>query len=443
MIPQWVIEKKRDGHALTREEIEFFIQGYTGGSIPDYQMSALAMAILWRGMDAGETGELTRAMLRSGDVIDPSSIPGIKADKHSTGGIGDKTSLILAPLLAACGLHVPMLSGRGLGLTGGTLDKLESIPGFRTNLSEEEFLRVVRDCGCCMAGQTERLVPADRKLYALRDVTATVPSIPLITASIMSKKLAEGIDALVLDVKCGRGAFMRTREDARRLAQSLVATGQGMGKQVTALITDMNVPLGRTAGNALEVIESVECLEGRGPDDLRDLTLALGAELLVMTGRAPSHAAAMVLQHEQISSGAALAKFLRMVELQGGNPESLRDYNLLPCAPMQQPLSAPRDAWVADVDAERIGRAVLLLGAGRTRSDQPIDPAVGVSDLAQPGEQVRKGQVIATLHAAIPPPGEAMKWLREAFVFSDSPVSAPPRILQRLDGRPGSEERSG
>ncbi|MBP7275364.1 MAG: thymidine phosphorylase [Kiritimatiellae bacterium] len=439
MIPQWVIEKKRDGQALTREDIEFFIRGYTDGSIPDYQMSALAMAILWRGMDPLETGELTRAMLRSGDVIDPASIPGLKVDKHSTGGIGDKTSLILAPLLAACGLHVPMLSGRGLGLTGGTLDKLESIPGFRTNLSEEEFLRVVRECGCCMAGQTERLVPADRKLYALRDVTATVPSIPLITASIMSKKLAEGIDALVLDVKCGRGAFMRTREDARRLAASLVATGRSMNKKISALITDMNIPLGRAAGNALEVMESVECLEGRGPDDLRDLTLALGAELLVLAGRAPTTEAAWTMQQEQMANGAAMKEFLRMVELQGGNPEALRDYNLLPCAPVQQPLSAPRDAWVADVDAERIGRAVLLLGAGRTRSDQPINPAVGVSDLAQPGEQVKKGQVIATVHAAAEPPAEAMKWLREAFVFSDTPVNAPPRILERLRGSDSEE----
>lgn len=433
MIPQWVIEKKRDGQALAREDIEFFIRGYTDGSIPDYQMSALAMAILLRGMDTFETAELTRAMLHSGDVINPASIPGLKADKHSTGGIGDKTSLILAPLLAACGLHVPMLSGRGLGLTGGTLDKLESIPGFRTNLSEDEFLRVVRECGCCMAGQTERLVPADRKLYALRDVTATVPSIPLITASIMSKKLAEGIDALVLDVKCGRGAFMRTREDARQLAQSLVSTGQGMGKRVTALITDMNIPLGRAAGNALEVIESIECLDGRGPDDLRDLTLALGAELLVMTGRAPSREAALDMQRTCIASGAAMKTFIRMVELQGGDPESIRDYNRLPCASVQQPLSAPREAWVADVDAERVGRAVLLLGAGRTRSDQPIDPAVGVADLAQPGERVQKGQVIATVHASGEPSAEAMKWLREAFVFSDTPVAAPPRILERVE----------
>ena len=291
MVPQWIIEKKRDGHALNEEEIRFFIDGYTRGDIPDYQMAAMAMAIFLRGMNAAETAVLTDAMMRSGDLIDTSSIAAPRVDKHSTGGIGDKISLVLAPLLACCGAAVPMISGRGLGITGGTLDKLASIPGYRTDLSEEEFVRVVRTCGCSITGQTARLVPADRKLYALRDVTATVPSIPLITASIMSKKLAEGIDHLVLDVKFGTGAFMRTRMDAHRLASSLVRVGREMGRKVTALLTDMNEPLGRTAGNALEVVESVECLYGRGPADVMDLTLALGAELLAMAGLAPNGAA--------------------------------------------------------------------------------------------------------------------------------------------------------
>jgi pyrimidine-nucleoside phosphorylase len=431
MIPQWVIEKKRDGQALTRDEIDFFLRGYTAGGIPDYQMSALAMAICLRGMEEEEIGALTETMLHSGGVIDPAAMPGVKVDKHSTGGIGDKVSLVLAPLLAACGVSVPMLSGRGLGLTGGTLDKLESIPGFRTNLSETEFIQVVRACGCCMAGQTERIAPADRKLYALRDVTGTVPSIPLITASILSKKLAEGIDALVLDVKFGRGAFMKTLEQARQLADRLVAVGRGLGKPVRALVTDMNTPLGRAAGNALEVIEAVECLDGRGPADLRELTLALGAELLVMTGVAADRAAAVAVQQAQLDSGEALRRFRRMVELQGGNPEALADYTLLPAAPVRQPLSAPSAGWVADVDAERIGRACLLLGAGRTRADQAIDPAVGIADLAQPGDRVERGSILAVVHAADEPSGEVRRLLREAFVFSATEVSPPPRIRER------------
>lgn len=434
MIPQWVIEKKRDGRDLTREEIEYFIGGYTSGAIPDYQMSALAMAIVWRGMTPEETSALTEAMLKSGEVVDTSPLRGPKVDKHSTGGIGDKVSLVLAPLLAACGVQVPMLSGRGLGLTGGTLDKLEAIPGYRTNLSDAEFVRTVRDCGCSITGQTTRLVPADRKLYALRDVTGTVPSIPLITGSIMSKKLAEGIDVLVLDVKCGRGAFMKTRADARQLAESLAAVGRAMGKRVGALITDMNRPLGRAAGNALEVVESLESLRGRGPADLMELTLALGAEALVMSGAASTREAARGIQREKLESGEAYRRFHAMVRAQGGDVEALEDYNRMPCAPVQEPLAAPCSGWVADVDAERIGRACLLLGAGRTKSDDRIDPAVGVSDLVQVGEKVAKGQVVAVIHAANDFFPEAKKLLREAFVFSDTPVSAPPVVLETLGG---------
>jgi len=288
MLPQWILEKKRDGSELSKEEIHFLIEGFTNGSIPDYQMAAFAMAVYFKGMTPRETAALTLEMMNSGDVIDPASLPGIKADKHSTGGIGDKISLILAPLAAACGLTVPMISGRGLGITGGTLNKLEAIPGYRTDLSKEDFFQTLEKVGCSIIGQTAQLAPADKKLYALRDVTGTVPSIPLITASIMSKKLAEGIDALVLDVKWGKGAFMKTQKQARELAQTMVDVGTQMNKKVRAIITDMNTPLGRTAGNALEVQECLEVLNGGGPDDLRELTIELTAHMLELSGKVPN-----------------------------------------------------------------------------------------------------------------------------------------------------------
>ncbi len=433
MVPQWIIEKKRDGHALNEEEIRFFIGGYTRGDIPDYQMAAMAMAIFLRGMNAAETALLTDAMMRSGDLIDASSIAAPRVDKHSTGGIGDKISLVLAPLLACCGAAVPMISGRGLGITGGTLDKLASIPGYRTDLSEEEFVRVVRTCGCSITGQTARLVPADRKLYALRDVTATVPSIPLITASIMSKKLAEGIDHLVLDVKFGTGAFMRTRMDAHRLASSLVRVGREMGRKVTALLTDMNEPLGRTAGNALEVVESVECLYGRGPADVMDLTLALGAELLVMAGLAPNGAAATDRLKAAVASGAAVAKFKEMVAAHGGDTEAVDDYNRLPCARIQQPLAAPCDGYLAAVDAEKTGRACVLLGAGRMRTEDAVDPAVGIAEMAKVGQRVEKGQTLAVIHASDEERlTQARKVLAGAFVFSDLPVEPTVRAVEKV-----------
>ncbi len=435
MLPQWVIEKKRDGHRLREDEIRFFMDGYTRGDIPDYQMAALAMAIYLRGMSPEETAVLTDAMMRSGDVVDTSSLPMRKVDKHSTGGIGDLISLPLAPLLACCGLAVPMISGRGLGITGGTLDKLEAIPGYRTRLDEREFLGVLRACGCSIIGQTDRLAPADRKLYALRDVTATVPSIPLITASILSKKAAEGIDDLVLDVKFGSGAFMRTRSDARRLAESLVRTGRAMGKNVVALLTDMSQPLGRAAGNALEVVEAVETLSGRGAPDIVSLTLALGAELLVMAGISPDTAAAEARLKAELASGAALEKFRRMVELQGGEVGALDDYNRLPCARIQAPLSSPCAAWVAEVNAEKIGRACLLLGAGRTKTEDAVDPAVGVSGLVKVGARVEKGAALAVAQANDERRlDEALPLLREAFVFCDQPVAPPPLIVERVDG---------
>ncbi|MCK4564634.1 MAG: thymidine phosphorylase, partial [Verrucomicrobia bacterium] len=332
MIPQWIIEKKRDGIELGTKEIRAFIAGYTDGSIPDYQMSALAMAIYFNGMNARETADLTVAMMESGSVIDPARIPGVKVDKHSTGGIGDKISIPLAPLVASCGATVPMISGRGLGITGGTLDKLESITGYRVGLSETEFFQTLQTCGCSMIGQTAEIAPADKKLYALRDVTATVPSIPLIVSSIMSKKMAEGIDALVLDVKCGSGAFMGNIKDARKLARALVDTGTAMGKKVVALITDMNQPLGRTVGNALEIQESLDILNDTGPADTRLLTLELAKHMLIV-GRVPSPGGAAA----KLQDGSALSTFRQMVACHGGDLDAK-----LPIAKNQAPLPSPK-----------------------------------------------------------------------------------------------------
>jgi pyrimidine-nucleoside phosphorylase len=372
-------------------------------------------------------------MMRSGDVLDFSDLPAPKVDKHSTGGIGDKISLVLAPLLACCGVFVPMISGRGLGITGGTLDKLESIPGFRTGLSDREFRQILEQCGFAMAGQTERLAPADRKLYALRDVTGTVPSIPLITASILSKKLAEGVEHLVMDVKCGRGAFMKTRAEARTLAGSILNVARGMGCNATALITDMNQPLGRAAGNALEVIEAVETLCGRGPSDVEDLTLDLSAELLVQSGRAGDAAGARAMLKARIADGSALERFRRLTRMQGGNPDALDDYNLLPCARIQTPLAAPAGGFIAEVHADKIGRACLALGAGRAKTDAIVDPAVGLSGLVKIGEPIEKGQILTTIHANDESRrDEALFLLREAFVLSGTPVSRPTTVLERI-----------
>jgi pyrimidine-nucleoside phosphorylase len=392
MLPQWIIERKREGCELSSEEIHFLIDGFTRGSIPDYQMSAFAMAVFFRGMTAAETAALTLEMMNSGDVIDPASLPGITADKHSTGGIGDKTSLILAPLAAACGLTVPMISGRGLGITGGTLDKLESIPGYRTDLSEKEFFQTLEKVGCSIIGQTARLAPADKKLYALRDVTGTVPSIPLITASIMSKKLAEGIDTLVLDVKWGRGAFMKTREEARQLAQSMVDVGRAVGKKVRALITDMNAPLGHAAGNALEVQECLDVLRGGGPADLRELTVELTAHMLELSGVFPTLGKAEEKIFQTLESGAALKKFEAMVAAQGGSTDWV-----FAEAAIQQPLPAPADGIVTAVDADLIGRACLMLGAGRQKTDDTVDHAVGIGQMKQIGEPVKKGEPLAVV----------------------------------------------
>jgi pyrimidine-nucleoside phosphorylase len=393
-------------------------------------MAALAMAILWRGMTPAETADLTRIMRDSGMIIDTASIPGPKIDKHSTGGIGDKISLVLAPLAASCGLIVPMISGRSLGLTGGTLDKLESIPGYRVGLDEQELLKVLGSCGCSMVGQTDRIAPADKKLYALRDVTGTVPSIPLIVASILGKKLAAGLDGLVMDVKWGNGAFMKTIEDAEQLAGLLLKTGTQLGLRMTALITDMNQPLGRTAGNALEVVEAVETLRGRGPADVTELTLELGARMLIVGKQAPDRAAALVILREKLRSGEAFARFKTMVRLHGGDSRALDKLELLPTAPIREPLRATRSGFIQAVNAEQIGIACLLLGAGRTSVTDGVDHAVGISGMKKIGELVRRDEPLAFIHARDRNIlTEAGALARDAFSYSDTPVAPPPLIF--------------
>ncbi len=428
MVPQWVIERKRDGHALEEGELRAFVAGYTRGEIPDYQMAALAMAIYFRGMTDDETAVLTDAMMRSGDLVDTSVLGRPTADKHSTGGIGDKVSLVLAPLVACCGVAVPMMSGRGLGITGGTLDKLETIPGYRTDLAIPAFLDILERVGCSIIGQTERLAPADRKLYALRDVTATVPSIPLITASIMSKKLAEGAGTLVLDVKVGSGAFMQDTAQARQLAASMVRIGRTMGRRMAALLTDMQEPLGRTAGNALEVRETIDALNGAGPRDLVDVTLALGEAMLVQAGAAPDAPAARRALEQALDSGAARERFGAMVDAHGGDRRILDDPARLPAAPIREPLPAPVDGYVRKADAGALGRACLVLGAGRRRADDTVDPAVGLSDLVKTGERVARGQPLAVLHARDPGTlAEARALAADAFAVA--PDAPPPRRL--------------
>ena len=442
MIPQWVIEKKRDGETLRADELKFFVEGYTNGDIPDYQMAAMAMAIYFQGMSLEETATLTELMLRSGDQVDMSSIDAPTVDKHSTGGVGDKVSLPLAPLIACCGGAVPMISGRGLGITGGTLDKLESIPGYRVDLSEREFVRIIEQCGCAMVGQTDRLAPADKKLYALRDVTGTVPSIPLITASILSKKLAAGIDGLVMDVKWGTGAFMKTVDDARTLARTIVEVGTRMGTAMAALITGMNQPLGRAAGNTVEVIESIEALKGNGPDDLMEVTLELGAHMLRLSGLAQSRDEALKTLQTKIASGAAFERFKKMVELQGGDPASLDDYSTMPTAKIQEPFAATDDGVVTRVSADVIGRAVLVLGGGRLKTDDDVDHAVGVTDLAKIGQTIQRGDPLLTVHATDRGKLEQARALLEhAFTLSDEAIRPEPLIKELILPQENKEKR--
>jgi len=397
-VPQWIIETKRDGGVLSAEEITGFIDGYHQGTIPDYQMAALAMAIYLKGMTFEETAHLTRAMMQTGQCLDTSSLTRPVCDKHSTGGIGDKVSLILAPLAAACGLDVPMISGRGLGITGGTLDKLETIPGFRTDLDEEELIAVVESAHACIVGQTERLAPADKKLYALRDVTATVPSIPLITASIMCKKMSEGLDALVLDVKVGRGAFMESIERARELATFMVRVGSEMGTKVTALLTRMDEPLGRAVGNAVEVAESIRMLQGEAGGPLWEVTRELTALMLTTTGLQSDIEEARNQVDEALHSGAGLRCMKEMLQAQGADPAVCEDLERLPSASKVMSIPADTSGFVADVDANAVGRAVLVLGGGRMRAEDRIHPGVGITDLIRSGERIEKGDPLLTLH---------------------------------------------
>jgi pyrimidine-nucleoside phosphorylase len=393
-----LIQRKRGGAELTPEEIEFLVEGYTNGDIPDYQMSAFLMAVFFSGMADREVSRLTECMLRSGDTVDLSRIPGMKVDKHSTGGVGDKTSLIVAPLAAAAGVVVPMMSGRALGHTGGTLDKLESIPGFRTNLTAEEFEKQLAELGLAFIGQTDRLAPADRKLYALRDVTGTVESIPLISSSIMSKKLAEGIDALVLDVKVGSGAFMKKQVDARKLAQTMVGIGRRMDKKVQALITDMNQPLGYAVGNALEVMEASQTLQNAGPADLTKLSIELAARMIYLGKKAATLDEARRMAEGHLVDMSAYKKLKQVVAAQGGNPQALDKFELLPNATGMREICSPRGGYVSAINAEDIGVASNLIGAGRDKKEDAIDPAVGIILEVKAGEKVEAGSVLCRLY---------------------------------------------
>ena len=425
-----ILERKRDGEALTRAEIDFLIAGYTRGDVPDYQMAAFAMAVHFRGMSDDETTDLTRAMLESGEILDLSDLEGPKVDKHSTGGVGDKTSLILAPLAATCGVTIPMISGRALGHTGGTLDKLESIPGFRVGLSLDEFRQTLRTHKLSFIGQTGEIAPADKKLYALRDVTGTVPVLPLIVASIMGKKLAEGIDALILDVKTGDGAFMRREEDSIRLAERMVAIGKGMGKHVAAVITDMNEPTGRMIGNSLEVEESILTLRGQGPKDLTDLSVELAAWMLVLTSVQPDLEAARAKLRQAISSGAGLDLFRRVIEAQGGDPRVCDDPTRLPHARNRHEIRSEAKGFLHRIGCRAAGEASMILGAGRNTVADRIDPAVGIELGRKVGDSVEAGDVLATIHyndaARL---GPALALLKDAFAVGAEPV--PPRPLVR------------
>ena len=435
-----VIRKKRDGGELSRGEIESMVNAYTRGDIPDYQVSAWLMAVLLRGMTRAETAALTDAMLRSGEVLDLSSLPAKKVDKHSTGGVGDKTSLVLAPLAAAAGVAVPMISGRGLGHTGGTLDKLEAIPGFNVNLPVAQFRRVLETCGCAMIGQTAEIAPADRKLYALRDVTGTVESPYLICASIMSKKLAEGIDALVLDVKTGSGAFMKSEEDAAFLAELMVETGERMGKQVVAIITDMDQPLGCMIGNALEVVEVVNVLRGEGPEDLRQLCLELAGWMLHLGGVSVTVAEGKRQSEKLIASGMALDRFRQMVELQGGDPRAIDDPKKLPQARHTMMLSSPKGGYLASLQCEQVGTACVILGGGRERKEDAVDPAVGIVLHKKVGDPVSTGEPLATIHYnAEGRAGRARQLLEQSYLITDSLPRGERPLIHRVIGTPGEK----
>jgi pyrimidine-nucleoside phosphorylase/thymidine phosphorylase len=428
-----IIRKKRDGHALSPAEIAAMVAGSATGEVADYQWAALLMAIVWRGMNADETAALTDAMLHSGTIVDLSHIPGPKVDKHSTGGVGDKTSLVLAPIAAAAGVRVPMVSGRGLGHTGGTLDKLESIPGFRVDLDLARYQDVLASCGLVMIGQTAEIAPADKLLYALRDATATVESIPLIAASIMSKKLAEGIDGLVLDVKTGGGAFMERVDDARALAQAMCSIGSRLGKQMVALVTRMDQPLGCAVGNAVEVAECLECLRGRGPPDLVELSLELAAEMVVMAGCARSLEQARATCRATIADGTALERFRRLVREQGGDPRALDDPTRLPAAKRKIVLKSREAGLVQSLAARPVGHAVMLLGAGRARMDSTIDHAVGAILHKKIGAAVDFDEPLCTLFVNDDSQlEEATELIMDAYTIGSQAGASEPLVIERI-----------
>jgi pyrimidine-nucleoside phosphorylase len=435
-----VIRKKRDAIELSRAEIEALINGYTLGEIPDYQVSAWLMAVLLKGMTRAETAALTDTMLRSGEVLDFSDLPARKIDKHSTGGVGDKTSLVLAPVVAAGGLLVPMISGRGLGHTGGTLDKLESIPGFNVTLPVMQFRKVLETCGCAMIGQTAEIAPADRKIYALRDVTGTVESPFLICASIMSKKLAEGIDGLVLDVKTGSGAFMKKEEDAAYLAELMVETGERMGKKMAALLTDMDQPLGYYAGNSLEVIEVIEVLRGGGPKDLVELCHELAAWMFLLGDRVKSVAEGRQLSQQLLASGKALEKFREMVELQGGDPRAVDDPSRLPKAERTLEVTSPKKGFITAIQCEQTGVACVILGGGRERKEDSVDPSVGFVLHKKVGDRVAAGEPICTVHYNSEQRAARAKALLEAsFQISDAPPAQLRPLIHRVIAKSGEK----
>jgi len=428
-----IIMKKRRGLPIDTREIEFFVRGYAEGEIPDYQAAALLMAICFRGMDERETADLTLAMARSGDEIDLSAIEGVKVDKHSTGGVGDKISLIAGPLAASVGIPVAKMSGRGLGHTGGTLDKLESIPGFRTSLSKEAFIDQVNRLKLALTGQTADLAPADKKLYALRDVTATVDSIPLIASSVMSKKIASGADRIVLDVKTGSGAFMKSREEARKLARAMVDIGSRLGRKTVAVITDMSQPLGREVGNANEVREAIEVLRGGGPDDVREVALTIASHMAALGGAFASWKDARPALEAALADGRALEKFRQFVAAQGGDTAVADDPGRLPRASRTVPVRAAADGTVAAIDAESIGRAAMMLGAGRRTKDDDIDHGAGITVIRKIGDDVRQGDTLCELHTNAPDTAAAEALVLEAYTIGSGRVERPPAVYEVVE----------
>ena len=433
-----IIQKKRDGFELTKEEIEFFVKGYTDGEIPDYQISALLMAIYFSKMNERETFDLTMAMANSGDILDLSAINGIKADKHSTGGVGDKTSLVLGPMVAALGVPVAKMSGRGLGHTGGTIDKLESIPGFNTVLPTKQFIDNVNNIKIALVGQTANLAPADKKLYALRDVTATVDNLSLIASSIMSKKLASGADAIILDVKTGSGAFMKTENDAIELARAMVNIGESAGKETISLITNMDEPLGYAVGNALEVIEVIETLKGNGPKDLLELSVVLGANMIMTAGKTDKIEEAIDLLYKTIEDGSAINKFKEFIEVQGGDSRVIEDYTLFKQASFIYEVCASEDGFVKAIDTSRIGVASLVLGGGRETKESIIDTSVGVILNKKVGDRVSSGEVYAKIYANDENKvAQAKEILESAFEFSKTPVN-PQQLIKWIVSKNGT-----